>query len=265
MKRPPFHLQPIPLRVRPALFEPAYGLLGRLAVRHGHSISQAFVTEMAFGIPDFLHEVECGRRLAELARLTRTAEATIAASTLVTDPTGTLWIGTERISATASHHAVSAAGRVCPHCLRADIEMRDGPVTCRPHRRVWWDLVGVVSCPLHKVLLLHICPNCGMHPSRAPASPRYCRCGHDLIRLTGSHLDDTDLAADRYLIGRLGVVAASRHSFLDHMPLHDAALAMLRIGQAAALGARGVRFKNHMIEPTLRAKLASIGFREALS
>lgn len=265
MKRPPPHLRPLPLRVRAAPFEPAYGLLGRLAIRHGHSTSQAFVVEMAFGIPDFLHEIECGRHLAELACLIRSAEATIAASTLVTDPTGTLRIGAERISVTANHRAVSAVGRICPHCLRADLEMRDGPVTCRPHRRVWWDLAGVVSCPLHKVLLLHVCPGCGTHPSRVPASPRYCRCGQDLIGLTGSPLDDADLAADRYLIGRLGVVAASTHPLLDRMPLHDAAVAMLRIGQAAVLGARVTRFRNDKIDPMLRAKLASAGFREALS
>lgn len=88
MKALPPSLRPIPLRVRPAPFEPAYGLLGRLAVRHGYSTSRAFVADMAFGIADFVHELECGRRLAELACLAGLAEATLAASTMVTDQAG---------------------------------------------------------------------------------------------------------------------------------------------------------------------------------
>lgn len=263
MKALPPNLRPIPLRVRPAPFEPAYGLLGRLAVRHGYSASRAFVADMAFGIADFVHELECGRRLAELACLAGLAKATIAASTMVTDQAGILWIGTERVDVAANHRAVSAAGRVCPCCLRIDLETRDGPEVCRPHRRIWWDLTGVVSCPVHGVLLLDVCPNCGSSPSRVPTSPRHCRCGHDLAGLATLPLDDADLMADRYLVGRLGGVGASAHPLFDRMPLHDPALAMLRIGRAGLLGARGLPFRKDITEPALWAKMASIGFREA--
>ncbi|CAO3435709.1 TniQ family protein [Azospirillum doebereinerae] len=262
---PLFCLQPVPLRVRPAPFEPAYGLLGRLAVRHGYVTTRLFVADMGFGIADFVHELECGRRLAELARLTRCAKAAIAASTLVTDQTGTLRIGAVRISVTANHRAVSGAGRVCPDCLRADLETRDGPAACRPHRRVWWDLTGVMSCPLHGVLLVNVCPDCGSRPSRAPASPRYCRCGHDFAGLTTRPLEVSDRVADHYLVGRLGGVATMIHPLFDRMPVHEAALSMLRIGRANLLGSRGLSFKNDTTEPALWAKMASIGFQEAVT
>ncbi len=218
MKALPPNLRPIPLRVRPAPFEPAYGLLGRLAVRHGYSASRAFVADMAFGIADFVHELECGRRLAELACLAGLAKATIAASTMVTDQAGILWIGTERVDVAANHRAVSAAGRVCPCCLRIDLEMGDGPESCRPHRRIWWDLTGVVSCPVHGVLLLDVCPNCGSSPSRVPTSPRHCRCGHDLAGLATLPLDDSDLMADRYLVGRLGASTVRSHALARRRP-----------------------------------------------
>lgn len=265
MKRSPPHLQPVSLRIRPAQFEPAYGLLGRLAVRHGYSTSRAFVADMGFGIADFVHDLECGRRLTELALLTRVAETSLIATTMITDRKGILRIGSERVSVKANHLAINGAGRMCPRCLQSDLEMRDGPIGCRPHRRVWWDLAGVVSCPYHGVLLLHVCPNCGNRPSRLPASPRYCKCGHDLTAATSLSLDDADLTADRYLIGRLERVGTSTHPLLDRMPLHDAALAMLQIGQAVMFGARGLRSKRRFSEPLLQAKAASIGFRETLS
>lgn len=263
MKRPSPHLQPLPLRVRPAQFEPAYGLLGRLAVRHGYSTSRAFVADMSFGIADFVHDLECGRRVTELALLTKVTETALVAATMITDRKGVLRIGSEWVSVTANHLAISGTGRVCPHCLWADLETRDGPIACRPHRRVWWDLAGVVSCPCHGVLLLHVCPNCGNCPSRLPASPRYCKCGHDLAGSITPSLDDADLTSDRYLIGRLGGGETSTHPLFDRMPLHAAALAMLQIGQAVMFGARGIRFKRRFNQPALQAKIASIGFREA--
>ncbi|KAA1053077.1 hypothetical protein [Azospirillum argentinense] len=69
--------------------------------------------------------------------------------------------------------------------------------------------------------------------------------------------------ADRYLVGRLGGVRASAHPLFDRMPLHDAALAMLRIGRAGLLGARGLPLRKDITDPALWAKMASIGFREA--
>jgi len=258
-------LSRLPLRVRFASFEPAYGLLGRLAVRHGYSTSREFASEISLGIRNFVHDVENGRCLAELALLTGIPEAVIRASTRYVDESGAMFIGGELLHARDDHKASSAAGRVCPDCLRADLDEREGSMACRPHRRVWWDLTAVTACPIHGALLIGTCRACGGRLSRELASPRYCRCGCDLSELCSVALEPSDLAADRYLVGRLGGVERSTHALLDSMPLHIAALAMIRIGRASLVGARGLSKKGDRIEPAMQARMASLGYRLSAS
>jgi hypothetical protein len=255
----------LPLRVRFAHFEPAYGLLGRLAVRHGYSTSRRFVSEMSFGIRSFVHDVENGRRLAELALLTGIPEPAFRASTRFVDESGAMFIGRELLNARVDNKVLSTVGRVCPDCLRADLEEREGPIGCRPHRRVWWDLRAVTTCPIHGVLLIDTCPACGGQLSRELAAPRYCRCGFDLSGQVPDTLDPLDLTADRYLVGRLGGVERSTHALLDRMPLHVAATAMIRIGRVALVGARGLSKKGDTIEPVMQARMASLGHRMSAS
>lgn len=138
----------MPLRVRFASFEPAYGLLGRLAVRHRYSLTKRFVFEMSLGIRNFVSEVENGRHLAELALLTGIPEAAIRASTRFVTESGATFIGCELVNMRVDPKAISAVGRVCPDCLRADLNECEGPLACRPHRRVWWDLSAVTACPI---------------------------------------------------------------------------------------------------------------------
>ena len=120
----------LPLRVRPVPFEPAYGLLGRVAVRHGHTSTSEFISEMAIGIPNFVHEIENGRRLVELALLSGVPETRIRASTLCVDENGAMFIGSELISARVSNRISCGAGRICPGCLRVDLKECAGPMAC---------------------------------------------------------------------------------------------------------------------------------------
>ena len=53
-------LERLGLRVRAAPFEPAYGLLGRLAIRHGYLSSQKFIVELSLGIPNLWHDIVVG-------------------------------------------------------------------------------------------------------------------------------------------------------------------------------------------------------------
>ena len=251
----------LPLRVRSAPFEPAYGLLGRLAVRHGYSSSRQFVSEMSFGIPNFVHEVENGRRLAELALLTGVPEPFIRASTRFVDESGAMFIGRELINTRALNSVICVAGRVCPDCLRADLKECEGPIACRPYRRVWWDLAAVTACPVHGGLFIHKCPVCGAPLSRMVASPQYCRCGCDLSEQVSARINPSDVTADHYLVGRLDGVERSTHALLDRMPFQVAALAMIRIGRASLAGARGLSKKSDKLEPAIQAKMASLGYR----
>ncbi|MGY0714726.1 TniQ family protein [Azospirillum argentinense] len=255
----------LPLRVRPVPFEPAYGLLGRVAVRHGHTSTSEFISEMAIGIPNFVHEIENGRRLVELALLSGVPETRIRASTLCVDENGAMFIGSKLISARVSNRICCGAGRVCPGCLRVDLKERAGPMACRPHRRTWWGLTAVTSCPLHGLLLIDACPACGVQLARRQASPRFCRCGCDLADQGSVSLEPSDLVADRYLVGRLGGVDRVGHPLLDRMPFQTAALAMLRIGRVTLAGARGMSKKGDNVEPAMQARMASLGFRTSES
>lgn len=78
--------------------------------------------------------------------------------------------------------------RVCPGCLR-EIGY------CR---RIW-DLKLVTACPLHRRLLLDVCPRCESPMSTKRKRVSFCACGYDYRRARTRQAEDHELALTRQI------------------------------------------------------------------
>jgi len=135
--------------------------------------------------------------------------------------------------------------RWCPHCWRDDLR---GTRTGRHahwniHRRFWWDVAAVHTCPLHEVRLSDACPTCGVGVTWEAGSLTRCRNGHALLACDGVAVAPATTAADAYVVGRLGGMARVVVPILDGLKLAEACDAMERFGVAAAGGAYGALSK----------------------
>jgi hypothetical protein len=80
--------------------------------------------------------------------------------------------------------------RLCPACLR--------------ERSIWWavwDLGLVVTCPVHRCILLNQCPACKRKVAWERPAVHKCRCGVDFRQL-GAESADPDLVAINAIIYR---------------------------------------------------------------
>lgn len=65
--------------------------------------------------------------------------------------------------------------RFCPECMRID-----------PYHRFYWDYVPLTACPIHKKLLLDVCPNCHKQITWSRSTISKCSgCDYDLFQDSG--------------------------------------------------------------------------------
>ncbi len=246
----------LPLRVRPADHEPAYGVLNRLALRHGAISTMEVLQSIPFlgSTPRMLlASARVGRLTGEVAAMAGLPAALLAGTTFVHG---------------AAEEGVSPdlfligkqfrVGPICTACIREDLDVRSGPELVRPHRRMWWDLSAVVCCPRHAVPLTMRCPACSRSLGQWQLSPRLCGCGFDFARHVEAPMPEVDVQAAAYLVSRLTGAGELRSPLLDAMPLAVAGSGMMWIGRTATFGAEppptaGMTVGEH-------AAAASIGF-----
>lgn len=257
-------LERLPLRIRPAPHEPAYGILNRLALRHGFDTVRQFIAHLPIAPRAFAIEVLHGHALPELAALSGIDEATIRVSTLTFGESGL-----ERLRSDGEfklgNRNLRSCGRVCCSCLREDVLERPGAEMSRPHRRVWWDWPDIDVCPAHRLLLLKECPICKATLTTHLLSPRYCQCGFDLATLDGPQVDVSDVAACDYLVQRVISAKSEPAGPLDQMTIDNAAIAILQVGRAALFGSKTPSPETWRSLPRERIRVASAGlnaFRE---
>ena len=226
----------LPLRVERRPGEPAYGLLARLTVRHNCSSPQELIDQLHGCQRHFVREVQAGRFLNELARLSGFSEPIIRSSTIIRDRSKRVTLGRTIISETGTIASTTSYGRICSLCLQDDIQRLSGLPKCRPWRRTWWDIAGVSSCPKHGIALTTTCPSCRHSLSRKALSPRFCRCGFDLLRCIPDDSAMMIIMADVYLVGRLGFAPVPKHPFLDRFHVDDTATLMVHLGRAVFWG-----------------------------
>jgi uncharacterized C2H2 Zn-finger protein len=229
-------LPPIALRVRPAPLEPGWALFNRLALRHGCESRSEFALQVSFTKRrTLIRDLECGRNQPDIARLTGFPLETLVRNSITHTDDGSVLAG-ELVSRSGSMATTCNFARICPDCLRADVEERDGPIPCRPWRRSWWDVAKISSCPRHGRVLLASCPACGRIFRRSDLSPAHCICGHHVLEDRTEPVEPDSRIGDAYLVGRLGGGPRIAHGFLDGLAFADAAEVMQWLGGIARWG-----------------------------
>jgi len=137
------------------------------------------------------------------------------------------------------------ARRWCPRCWDDDLRRpRSGRhAHWNVHRRFWWDVAAVRTCPVHHVLLAAACPTCGVDVTWEAGSLTRCRNGHPLLACEGVEVAPGTTLADAYVVGRLGGMPRTEVPILDGLTLAEACDAMERLGVARHGGADGALSK----------------------
>lgn len=246
------------LRVRPAPFEPGWALFNRLALRHGCESRLEFARQVPLADrTDFVRDMERGRRFDDIARLSSVPLETLLYNSIIQTIEGSLLAG-ELVSRSRNLSYSCNFARICPDCLRSDIEQDEGPVACRPRRRSWWDVAKISSCPRHGRTLLAACPACRRTFRRSHLSPATCECGHDLTAERTEVVASDGRIGDAYLVGRLGDGPRLAHSFLDNLAFADAAEIMQWLGSVARWGRSIVSWRRQGLAE--RTRTMAVGF-----
>lgn len=249
---------PIALRVRRAPFEPAWALFNRLALRHGCKSRLEFARQVPLvDRAEFVLGMERGRRFHDIARLSGIALETLLRNSITQTGDGSVLAG-ELVGRSGNKGVSCDFARVCPDCVRSDIEKREGPVACRPWRRSWWDVAKISSCPRHGRALLGVCPSCRHRFRRSHLSPAQCECSHVLVAERTEDIAAADRIGDAYLVGRLGAGPRIIHAFLDSLAFADAAEIMQWVGSVSRWGRSVVSWSRQ--RPAERTRTMAAGF-----
>jgi hypothetical protein len=93
--------------------------------------------------------------------------------------------------------------KVCSECLRIS----------NYHHKIW-DLATVTACPLHKCLLLAICPNCSKRISWNRKNVSVCQCLYDWRTAPVVMVSESELVLIRLTYQRLGILGSNNESNL---------------------------------------------------
>lgn len=222
-------VEPFPLRVREAPFEPPWGLLNRLAVRHRASSASDLLGMSDVSRRFLADRIAAGRELDVLSALSGVPEADLVRSTFIRSPFGLVVDGVLVARSVAGR--TRRRGPFCPLCVREDMQRDAGPDACRPHRRWWWDLAVGLACVEHRVLLADACPDCGTAATRDWLVPGTCPCGADAGRVATRRWSAEEMAFESYLHRRLLGGPPGGGTFLDALAPTDAALAVAHVGR----------------------------------
>ena len=90
--------------------------------------------------------------------------------------------------------------RWCPCCWQDDLRRTPSGrhAHWNIHRRFWWDVAAVGTCPLHHVRLEGSCPICRTGVTWAAGSLTRCRNGHSLLACDGARVPPATTLADAY-------------------------------------------------------------------
>jgi hypothetical protein len=200
--------------------EPAHGVLLRIAELNGLAPAEAI--EMIGGDPSWIFSVrttdailrEVGEEFTDL----------VQKSTPRFEGLRYVHVNGERLS--SKLHWVRGVRRRCPLCLGNS-----------PHHRVWWDSSAITACSIHAVELEDRClvVGCDCQIKWTSGSISRCENNHDL---TGScrSVQASELSAEAYIAGRLGLPRCHPVPFLDRAHLDDAIELMDKVGRAAIGG-----------------------------
>ncbi len=73
--------------------------------------------------------------------------------------------------------------KICPQCLKD-----------APYCRKIWDLTPVTACPVHKLLLMDVCPNCNKRITWNRSLSTFCRCKFNWIEASPMKVEESELA-----------------------------------------------------------------------
>ena len=131
--------------------------------------------------------------------------------------------------------------RFCVGCWAEDASRKIRSDRMPLHLRGWWSVAALSSCPIHSIRLDDHCADCSRTNRIGRAGCSSCLCGADLSRAPRIEVPPISLAAERYVVGRLGGMPRASDPILDGLPLGDAVNLMQRLGCCLAAG-RDVRF-----------------------
>lgn len=220
--------EPLGLRLRTRLHEPAHGALVRLAGRMGARAPRRLGNRL--GVP--MKELACGRLLDRFAALAGVDHAELAkASPTLVNPGRLVEVSGEMVRL---GDWSTRARRRCPLCLAGDVEEAKAegvdPSAWASHR-FWWDLRSIGTCHVHGSTVTDRCPHCSRMQRWTDPSLLRCACGASLTVATP--MSPIDPAASAYIAGRLGVAVPSTIPVVDGLPLHLAIRALEQLGAAA--------------------------------
>ncbi|GEP01503.1 hypothetical protein MHA02_38900 [Methylobacterium haplocladii] len=223
----------------PAGCEPAYSFLERLAAGNGSSVEclarDYGLSARAIGIGD---RTEVGR----LAAVACVDESALCKGTPSYDRTFDWTLGAETFG---KQFLERARPVVCWHCIRndriADAAGKDSGV----RRRVWWDLLALHRCPLHRIRL---------HKPRFDGGLEK-ECPEPL-------LDEEDCAWEAYVLGRLGFAERVDSDLLDCLSFESACEIVATCGAVSTHGTGHRARIKHLIG---NAPLLRTGFQSARS
>lgn len=104
-----------------------------------------------------------------------------------------------------SNHIILRKSRICPNCL---IE--------KPYIRKYWEILFITTCPIHKCLLVDICPKCGKPIKIKRTKITLCSCGFDFRMTKIQSRDNIDTSLSNYLFRRI----SGKNKTLD-IPLNE--------------------------------------------
>lgn len=223
--------KPLNARVINFIDEPAYALAQRLARRNGAASLPDFCSDMGLSHADIVQ----GRAIVRVAELAGADPVALEQVTFVRESRKTVRLGNEALKVDEwSFHSL----RVCPKCLREDLEFAKGDPSYRAHVRSWWNLAFIYACPFHNVLLITNHPDDTEKALDPEALNVRFAAGekHDLA-FAQSEERAACAEVERYLLGRLGFMPSFKHKNLDALALGHVVDLIDRIGSAAVGGA----------------------------
>ncbi|WP_457093361.1 TniQ family protein [Microvirga sp. P5_D2] len=146
--------------------------------------------------------------------------------------------------------------RVCPHCIRTDLDECSEPMAVRPYGRTVWLVGPIRTCAKHRVGLVAI--SVDDHPQRVhdfaalvqPAIP-------NIMRIADAAPQRRISAFESYLLARCEGRDADDAPFLSALPFYAAAKTCEVIG---AITTYGIRFRMDLLSDTERQEVAAEGF-----
>ncbi|QOG19129.1 hypothetical protein FOM02_19035 [Bradyrhizobium sp. SEMIA] len=235
--------------------EPAHGVLLRIAELNGLAPVEAI--ELIGGEPSWIYSARTTDAI--LREVGAECSDLVQKSTPRFEGNRYVHVNGERLS--SKLHWIRGVRRRCPLCLSKS-----------PHHRVWWDSSAITACTIHAVELEDRCLTVGCDCQIRWTSGSIGRCenNHDL---TGScrSVPASELSAEAYIAGRLGLPRYDPVPFLDGAYLDDAIELMDKVGRAAiggnlpsmpTLSSLGVTRRAAILSGFAILKCGEIGFEE---